>query len=166
MAITKAKKVQLLDTLKGMVTGAVSIVFVHFKGLTTKETNEVRDALKKEGVRFSVVKKTLLKRTLADAGVTGELPELTGEVAIAYLPKGAGDDASVTARGLNEFVKKFKTKLVFLGGVMEGAFLSKGDTEMYAAIPSTQILRGMFANVINSPIQRIAIALGEVAKIK
>lgn len=166
MAITKAKKVQLLDTLKGMVTDAVSIVFVHFKGLTTKETNEVRDALKKEGVRFSVVKKTLLKRTLADAGVTGELPELTGEVAIAYLPKGAGDDASVTARGLNGFVKKFKNKLVFLGGVMEGAFLSKGDTEMYAAIPSTQILRGMFANVINSPIQRIAIALGEVAKTK
>ncbi|MEK7613442.1 MAG: 50S ribosomal protein L10 [Patescibacteria group bacterium] len=166
MAITRAKKVELLEELKGMVTGAVSIVFLHFKGMTTKETNEIRLALKKDGMRYSVVKKTLLSRTLTEAGIKGDAPELTGEVAIAYLPKESGDDASAPARGLNEFVKKFKTKLVFLGGVVDGTFVSKSDTEVYASIPSVQVLRGMFANIINSPIQRFAIALGEVAKKK
>jgi ribosomal protein L10 len=35
-----------------------------------------------------------------------------------------------------------------------------------ATIPSIPVLRGMFVNVINSPIQRFAIAMSEVAKTK
>ncbi len=166
MAVTKAKKQELLEGLKGIVANAAAITFVHFKGMTTKEIDEVRAALKKDGVRYAVVKKTLLTKALNDAAIGGELPTLTGEVAIAYLPKEAGDDVSAPARGLNEFVKKFKEKFTFLGGVMEQKFLSRADTEAYAAIPPVAVLRGMFANVINSPIQRFAIALGEVAKKK
>jgi hypothetical protein len=32
-----------------------------------------------------------------------------------------------------------------------------------ATIPPVPVLRGMFVNVINSPIQRMAIALGQIA---
>ena len=35
-----------------------------------------------------------------------------------------------------------------------------------ATIPPLQVLRGMFLNVINSPIQRFAIALGQIAESK
>lgn len=166
MAVTKAKKQELLAQLKGAVESAVSIAFVHFRGMTTKEIDEVRAALKKEGVRYTVVKKTLLTRALNEAGISGDLPSLDGEVAMAYLSRDAGEDVSAPARGLNEFVKKFKEKFVLLGGVLEQRFLSKADIETYAAIPPVPVLRGMFVNVINSPIQRFAIALGEVSKKK
>lgn len=166
MAITRQKKQELLEDLKGIVGGALSIAFVHFKGLSTKETNEVRKALKGEQVRYMVVKKTLLARTLQQANVAGEMPSLDGEVAIAYLPKDAGDDPSAPARSLNEFVQKLKGKLSFLGGVIEGKFLSKPETETFAAIPSTPVLRGMFVNIINSPIQRFVIALNQIAEKK
>lgn len=166
MAITRQKKQELLEDLKGIVGGALSIAFVHFKGLSTKETNEVRKALKGEQVRYTVVKKTLLTRTLQQANVAGDMPSLDGEVAIAYLPKEAGDDPSAPARSLNEFVQKLKGKLSFLGGVIEGKFLSKSETETFAAIPSTPVLRGMFVNIINSPIQRFVIALNQIAEKK
>ena len=166
MAITREKKAQLLVQLKGVVNGALSIAFVRFKSLTTKETNEVRQALKEENVRYAVVKKTLLFRTLKEAGIEGDMPSLDGEVAIAYLPKEASDDPSTPARNLNSFVQKFKGKLSFLGGVIEGKFLSKSETETFAAIPSTPVLRGMFVNIINSPIQRFVIALNQVAEKK
>ena len=166
MAITREKKAELLEQLKGIVNGALSIAFIHFKGLTTKETDEVRQALRGENVRYAVVKKTLLSRTLKEAGVEGDMPSLDGEVAIAYLPKESGNDPSAPARNLNSFVQKFKNKLSFLGGVIEGKFLSKSETEIFAAIPSTPVLRGMFVNIINSPIQRFVIALNQVAEKK
>jgi ribosomal protein L10 len=44
--------------------------------------------------------------------------------------------------------------------------MSKSEIEGIAKIPVTPVLRGMFVNIINSPIQRMVIALGEIAKIK
>jgi ribosomal protein L10 len=49
---------------------------------------------------------------------------------------------------------------------MNGVFVDRAGTLALATIPPTAVLRGMFVNVINSPIQRFAIALGEVAKTK
>lgn len=166
MAISREKKIQILEQLKGIVTNAASIAFVHFKGVSVAEATELRNTLKKEGVRYLVTKKTLLKRTLDEAKIAGTLPELGGEIAFAYLPQEAGEDSTAPARSLSEFVKKFKGRLTFLGGVAEKRFLSKGEIETIAAIPPIPVLRGMFVNIINSPIQRFAIALNEIAKKK
>jgi len=164
MAITKQKKGEILAKISGVLKETASVVFVGFKGLTVSEVNALRAELKKDAVRYSVVKKTLLTKALEAQRVEGTLPELPGEVAIAYLEK--GDDITAPARGLQAFVKKLKEKLVFLGGVIEGKYLSKGEMATIAIIPSVPVLRGMFVNIINSPIQRFAIALNQIAEKK
>ncbi len=168
MAITRAKKESLLKGTSDALAKAVSIVFVGFKGITVHEVNELRDALKKEGVKYTVVKKTLLKKALGEKGFTGEMPELPGEIAFAYLSEVEGVEPDITApaRSLQAFVKKMKGKLSFLGGALEGKYLSEAEIVSVATIPPVQVLRGMFVNVINSPIQRFAIALAEVGKTK
>lgn len=164
MAITKQKKAEILAKLDAALKTVSSGVFVSFKGLTVAEVNGLRAELKKEKVQYTVVKKTLLKRALADMKLSGDEPELPGEVAFAYLTE--GDDLTAPARSLQTFVKKFKEKLAFVGGFIDGKYLSLDETKVVASIPGVTALRGMFANVINSPIQRFAIALGEVAKTK
>ena len=164
MAITKQKKAEILESLKGALASAASGVFVSFKRLTVAEVNALRAELKKDNVKYTVAKKTLLKRALAERGIEGDMPDMPGEMAFAYLA--SGDDITAPARGLNVFVKKYKEKLGFLGGFIEGKYLSLAEIKSVADIPPTLVLRGMFANVINSPIQRFAVALGEVAKIK
>lgn len=168
MAITRAKKESLLKGTTDALAKAVSIVFVSFRGVTVHEVNELRDALKSEGVKYTVVKKTLLKKALDAKGFSGEMPELTGEVAFAYLSEVEGVESDITApaRSLQAFVKKLKGKLVFLGGALEGKYLSGAEIVAVATIPPVAVLRGMFVNVINSPIQRFAIALAEVGKTK
>lgn len=42
--------------------------------------------------------------------------------------------------------------------------MSQAEMEEIATIPPLDVLRGKFVNIINSPIQRTAIALGEIAK--
>lgn len=162
MALTKDKKKEILRTLTDAFSKTVSIVFVGFKGLMVSEANELRDALKNERVKYMVVKKTLLAKALSEKGYTGAMPELPGEVAMAHLLEGT--DVTAPGRSLQIFVKKFKDKLRFLGGVLEGRFLSQSEMVAIAQIPATPVLRGMFVNIVNSPIQRFVIALGQIAE--
>ena len=88
---------------------------------------------------------------------------LDGEVAAAY---GGGQDATAAARLVFEFGKKLTNRVQILGGIFEGKIVDKAAMEEIATIPSMQVLRGMFANVINSPRTRFAIVLSKVAETK
>ena len=160
MAITKAKKETIFGKLEAVRGNSEAIVFVQFKGLEGADTTEMRAKLREEGVGFFVAKKTLMKRAFGTA-YTGEMPALDGEIAIAY-----STDAIKPAQQVKEFASKFKDKLVIVGGVFQGSFKNQAEMTAIASIPSLDVLRGMFAQLVNSPRQRFAVALGEVSKTK
>lgn len=160
MAITKAKKETILEKLEGIRKDAASIVFVHYKGLTLSNTTAMRKELREKGVGYFVAKKTLMKRAFGDT-FTGTMPTLDGEIAVAY-----STDAIAPAQSVKEFADKFKDNLAIVGGVFEGVYKDKAEMTEIASIPPLQTLRGMFAQLINSPRQRFAVVLSEVAKTK
>lgn len=161
MAITKAQKEGIVAKVADALKDAASVVFVRFNKITVADTSAMRKSLKGEGVGYMVAKKTLLKRALEAKGFGGELPELPGEVAIAW----SATDSTAPARGIFEHGKKHEG-LSILGGVFEEKFVDAAGMKAIATIPAIPILRGMFVNIINSPIQRFAIAMSEVAKTK
>jgi large subunit ribosomal protein L10 len=160
MAITKEKKKEIIADLEKTV-GAKSVVFVNFHGLPVADASVLRRALKSEKVGYKVAKKTLIKRVLGSQTIKGEQPSFEGELAIAW-----SDDLIAPARGIYEFQKKLEGKVSILGGIFEGKYMSKEEMTEIASIPSLQVLRGMFVNIINSPIQRMVIALDQVAQKK
>ena len=162
MAISKDKKRAIIAKLTDAFKEASAVAFVGFSKLTVKDASEMRKQLKSSGVQYYVAKKTLIRKALAQSGYTGDVPALPGEVAVAWTT----EDITAPARGVHEFGKKLKGALTLLGGVFEGAFAGAEKIIAIATIPPMPVLRGMFANIINSPIQRFAIALGEVAKTK
>lgn len=169
MAITKAKKGEVVEKLTKAFKSAASVVFVNFKGLTVGNTTEMRRTLKNEGISYSVAKKTLTARALDEQKFEGEKPELPGELALAWglsAGEGADKDSLAPARSVYSFVKKFPENLKILGGVFEGRYMTNAEMLSIAQIPSMDVLRGKFVNIINSPIQRLAIALNEIAKKK
>ena len=160
MAITKGKKKDILEKLKG-VTDKNSVVFLNFHGLPVNETAEVRRKLRESGVSYFVAKKSLVKKAFGETSITGEIPELDGELALAY-----ADDLIAPAREVFSFQKKYADKVSILGGVFESKYFSKIQMEEIAKIPSQDVLRGMFVNVINSPIQGLVLALNAIAEKK
>ncbi len=161
MAKTYQQKEETLAKLTEALKNAASVVFVNFHGLGVTDTNEMRAKLKEDNVTYFVAKKTLVRRALNDAGLQGEVPELEGELALAW-----GDDAVAPARGVHAFAKDHKDELSILGGVFEQKLMNKDEMTVIASIPPLQTLYGQFANVINSPIQGLVIALGQVAEKK
>mgnify|MGYP003420064232 CR=1 FL=1 len=157
MAITKAKKQDILAKLEGIKKEAESVVFVQFKGVTVKDTTAMRRALREAGVGYFVAKKTLMKRVFGE----GTMPELQGEIAVAY-----STDAIAPAQKVKEFATKFKDTVAIAGGLFQGVWRNKEEMTTIASIPPLQTLRGMFAQLLNSPRQRFAVVLSEVSKTK
>ena len=163
MAKTKAEKAVIIEKIEKAFKDATSSVLVHFSKLSVADETAVRRALRESNVSYFVAKKTLIRRALESLGHKHDDLALDGEVAIAY---GGGDDATAPARLVHEFGKKFSDKLTILGGIFEGKLIGQAAMQELATIPSMQALRGMFAQLLNSPRQRFAVVLSKVAETK
>jgi len=161
MSITLDKKKELVSNLEDELKGAKSVVFVKFDKLKVADVNSLRRTLQKQEVGYRVAKKTLLKKALSTHKVEGELPELSGQVAIAY-----GVDDIAPAHEVFSFSKRKEENISIIGGIFEGKYMNASEMMSIATIPSLQTLRGMFVNLINSPIQGLVIALDQVAQKK
>jgi large subunit ribosomal protein L10 len=159
MAINKEKKKEIVAKVKDVVDSADSVVFVNFHGLGVGDTTVLRKSLRDEGVGYTVAKKTLIKRVLGESKTEGDIPSLDGELAVVY-----GKDLIAPARGVYEFQKDHKDSMAILGGIFEGRYMNKEEMMDIATIPSTPVLYGQFVNLINSPIQRFAVVLDQIAQ--
>jgi large subunit ribosomal protein L10 len=162
MAITKDKKREIVAKLNDAFKEASSITFMGFTKLTVANASKMRKELAEAGVRMYVAKKTLIRKALETQGYTGSLPELPGEVAVAWTT----GDVTAPSRGVYDYSKKLKNMLTLLGGVFEGAFVNASEMTAIATIPPMPVLRGMFVNVLNSPIQGFVIALDKIREKK
>jgi large subunit ribosomal protein L10 len=163
MAKTREQKKEIIEKLEGAMKNAATTVFVHFSKVTVAEESAMRRELRGEGVKYTVARKTLIRRALDSLGHAGAEMPLEGEIAIAY---GGADDVTAPARLLHEFGKKFADKLSIVGGIFEGKLLDQVQMREIATIPPMQSLRAMFAQLVNSPRQRLAVVLSKVAEAK
>lgn len=161
MPISKDKKKEIIDKVSTLLKDSKSVVFFSFKGFSVKNTIEMRRELKKANVGYLVAKKTLAKRAFDEAKISGTLPEMIGETAMAFSP-----DLIAPAREVYNFQKKFKDNLSIVGGIFDGKYMSQDEMVAIAAIPSQQTLYAQFVNIINSPIQGFVMAVDAIAKKK
>ncbi|MEK7564221.1 MAG: 50S ribosomal protein L10 [Patescibacteria group bacterium] len=158
--LQKSKKEEIIKDLEKAIEGSESLVFVNFHGLKVSDETALRSALRNESVNYKVSRKTLLLRALKGKA-EGEVPELGGEVAIAY-----SKDPTASPREVYNFQKTHKGLLNILGGIFNGKFVDGVYMTEIATIPSKEVLLSKLAFLFKSPIQRFAIALNEVAKTK
>ena len=161
MPISKSKKKEIIEKVSDFMKDAKSVVFFNFKGFNVKNTIEMRRKLRESKVGYMVAKKTLAKRVFDDVKITGEMPKISGETAMAY-----SVDLIAPAREVYNFQKKYKENLSIVGGIFDGKYMTKEEMMAIALIPSQQTLYAQFVNVINSPIQGLVMALDAIAKKK
>lgn len=159
MAITKQKKTEIITRIEAGLKEAETVTFVNFHGLTVGEVTALRKSLRDAGVKYYVAKKTLVKRALDAQKVTGTQPELVGELALAW-----SDDAVASAKGVFEFQKTHKDKVALMGGVYQGAYMSKEEITTLASIPSMLGLRTQFVGMLNSSIASFVRVIDAKAK--
>ena len=140
---------ELAEKLKNAAGG----VLVDYKGKLRKE-------LRENGVDYFVVKNTLLKRAAEIAGIEGLEPALSGTTALAL----SAEDIIVAPKILYKKAEGSDGKFAIKLGFIDGKVISKEEVEQYAKLPSKETLLSQLVFMLQSPIQRFAIAINEIAK--
>ena len=162
MAISRTKKETVVAQMKSIFDTAQTVVFVQFDKVTAEEANALRGVCVDEGVGYLVAKKTLIRKAFADSSFADALPDMEGEIALAY-----GDDMLAPARVMGEQSKVLgEERLAIVGGVFEKALVSQEEMRSIAAIPPLETLYAQFLTVIRAPVQGLASALGQIADTK
>lgn len=162
---TRAQKQDIVADLAAKLKASASSVFVTFKGFTVADEYAMRRELTQAGVKYFITRKSLMKRAIAESGAAGTLPEIKESLAVVHLTNG-DTDITLTPRSIYSYVSKFKDKLAIVAGIVEGKCVSGDEIVALATIPPVPVLRGMFVNVINSPIQGFVVALSKISEKK
>ena len=149
----KAQVVELVDVLKNATTG----VLVDYRGLTVEEDTKLRNNLRAAGVKYFVVKNTLLRLAANQTGLEDLDSILHGPTALAV-----SDDAVAPAKVLADFAKENDT-LEIKSGFMDGKVLSIDEINTLAKTPSKETLIAKMMGSLNSPISGLARLLSTIA---
>jgi len=94
MATTRKEKEESLASLTEDIKNAKGVVVTEYRGMTVKQLDKIRKNLRKENIKYQVVKVTLLKKALTALGIQSENLKYTGPVALAVSNEDQGfDDA-------------------------------------------------------------------------
>ena len=148
------KKKQGVSSLVGDFKEAVSFVFVDARGLTVLEDTEMRADLRKNNVKYQVIKNTTSKFVFDNLGIQGLEEVFKGPTAIAY----STEDVIVSAKVLYDYAKKYE-KLEIKSGVLDGKVISANEVNALAKIPGKDVLYTQIAYGLNGPITKLAMLL-------
>ena len=157
--ILSEKQAYVAD-LKATFESAVSGCVVAYGGINVENDTKLRKDLRENGVEYFVVKNTLLKRAAEIAGIEGLEPALSGTTAIAL----SAEDIIIAPKLLFKQTEAPDSTFAIKLGFIDGKVISKEEVEAYAKLPSKETLLSQLVFMLQSPIQRVAIALNEIAK--
>lgn len=133
-------------------------VIVDYKGITVADDTKLRKEMREAGDSYQVVKNTLLKRALAEAGIAGLDGLLEGSTAIAL-----GEDyvsAPKALKGYAEGSKTFQIK----GGFVDGNAVDEAGVKSLAELPSKEVLVATVLGGLNAPITGFVTVLNGTMK--
>ncbi len=149
MPKNKEQKKEILRDLDVKIKNAKSIVFASFDALGVKDNEELRHSLKNENGEYYVSKKTLLDLAFKNNNLKDiDIKSLPGKVATIF----AYEDEVSPAKVVFNFKKNNQGKIEFVGGVLDGKFISKEDVESLAKLPGKQELYAKLVGSLNAPI--------------
>ncbi len=146
----KAVVAELADRLKNSVTG----VLVSYEGINVADDTAMRKELREAGVKYSVVKNTLLSRACEEAELTGLQTTLEGTTAVAT----SDEDYAAAARILADYAKKIKT-FEIKAGYLDGEVVDLATIDKLAKLPSRDMLLANVLGAFQAPIASFARAM-------
>lgn len=149
--------VNMLEKVSESLENSNGVFVIDYRGLTVKETQQVRRALREADAEMKVYKNNIVKLALEKAGMPDISESLAGTCAYVFYNKDSVDAAKV----IKEQSEKLK-KMQFVAAIADGTALSAEEAKAYADLPNRDQLMGQIAGLINGFARDIAVCVKEV----
>lgn len=164
-----AKNTESLEQIKADLTDVQAVWVVDYRGLTVKESQELRRSIRESGAVMKVYKNTLMQIALKEMDMPEMDQILSGPSAFVF----ADGDPVASAKAIRDFAKENET-LVIKGGIMDGGFVDADAVKKIASLPSREELiakligslqnpMSQIVRVLNGPVESLARTIGAIA---
>ncbi len=150
----RAEKEAKVKGLAERLGESQATILAGYRGLTVQEAAELRAALSEADTRFSIVKNSLTRLAVKDAGLEDLTDLIDGPTAIAFVR----GDPVMGAKRLVEQARRFPV-LEIRGGFAEGRMLTADQVRSLAALESREVMLAQLAGVAKAQLSRTAWAL-------
>jgi len=152
----KEQKTALITQLAENL-GRASIALVsEYKGMTARESDDMRRRIRAVRGEFRVAKNTLVRRAIKDtkfAALDGQLGGPVGLIVSFADPV----ELAKTVTSFRDLGEKFKLR----GGVLDGKALTAAEVNALAALPPREVIFAQLLGLLQAPATRLARLLNE-----
>lgn len=149
-----AQKAQVVSDLEKEAKECKGLVVTSFKGLKTVEFNEMRAKLRPLESEYRVVKNSLTRIALKNAGMEELGKALEGPTAVV-IERG---DALATIKAVFEFAKSHENVKI-KGGFFDGKVLTGQELKAIASLPSREVLLATLLGTLQAPLVNLVSVL-------
>jgi large subunit ribosomal protein L10 len=152
LAITRARKEELLEEYRQQTTESSGILMAEYKALSVPQMQELRRQVREQDGALYVIKNTLFRIVLEEQGVTVPEELITGPTLGVFCHQ----DMPPVAKLLRDYAGsaeegRFRVK----GGYMSGQILSEESALAVADMPSREELLAQVLRTINAPATQV-----------
>src|SRR5262245_62001280 len=148
------QKINAVQALEKQAKEAKGLIVTGFKAMKTVEFNEMRQKLRPVQGEYRVVKNSLTRIALKNAGMEALADALQGPSAIV-IERG---DAIAAMKIVFDFAKTHEN-LKINGGVFEGKVLSSAELKAIATLPSKEVLLETLLGALQAPLVNLVSVL-------
>lgn len=145
--LPSTKNTEMLSEIVERINGAGAIWVVDACGLTVKQSQELRRAVRGADAQMVVYKNTIMHLALEQTESPNMDTILAGPSAFVF----TGEDPVAAAKVLRDFAKENEI-LEIKGGIMDGQFLDAAQVMEVAALPSREELIAKLLGTISNPL--------------
>ena len=153
-----SEKQAIVASLVDRIQNAQSGILVDYKGITVAEDTELRAALRKENVEYSVVKNTLTRKALDQLNMNEMDSHLNGTTSMAT----SATDPIAPFRIITDYSKKMTDHFTIKAAFMDGKVLSDAEIADLSTLSSVSDLYSKLAGSLNAIMGGLAVCLSEI----
>ncbi|MBN2585119.1 50S ribosomal protein L10 [Patescibacteria group bacterium] len=149
MPKTRAQKEIELTKLSQSLSESKATVAAEFSGLLMSDLTSFRQKAGKQGVKFQIVKNTLLSKAAEEAGIKDwDVRKVNRQLAIAT----GGQDEVAVAKLVYEFAQGSGDKVKVFSGVIDKQVVALATILQLAQLPSREELLAKVVGSMSAPI--------------
>ncbi len=146
------RKIRLVQEIKELISGAEITIAASYQGTSVGDQTVLRTAMREAGVRFRVVKNTLLLRAADEAGL-----EIFKQLADGPTALVVGDDPVTPARVLATYIRENRdTTVAIRNAVIGGELVDAAYVQDLATVPPRDELIARIAGGLVGQITQFA----------
>ena len=159
MPLTRSQKEARLEILKKQLASQSTVLLGDFTGMDVATATEMRRRMREASVEYRVVKNTLAKLAMDEAGFGALKDQVTGPNGFVM----TNGDAAAAAKIMVEFEKDKKTPQIRVG-IIDSVIVTAADIRRIAALPSREVLLAQIAAGFQAPVAGLARLLNELSR--